>query len=91
MGADGKAAAAAAAAGSPTDRKTARERARSKVLGDAATGQSIAAQDGGNRVTSVARALGGDGGGMGVLFPILLGLTLSLALAVGVGRLLRRG
>ena len=91
MGADGKAAAAAAAAGSPTDRKTAREREKRKVLGDSATGESIATQTSGDRVTSVARALGGDGGGMGVLFPILLGLTLSLALALGIGRMLRRG
>ena len=91
LGSDGKAAAAAAAAGSPTDRATARRRENSKVLGDSATGTSIAAQSDGDRVTSVARALGGDGGGMGVLFPIVLGLTLSLALALGIGRLLRRG
>lgn len=90
-GADGKAAAAIAAAGSPTDRKTARQREKSEVLGEAATGTSIAAQSSGDRATSVARALGGDGGGMGVLFPIVLGLTLSLALALGIGRLLRRG
>ncbi len=91
-GSDGKAAAAAAAAGSPTDRKTARQREKADLLGDAATGTSIAASpNSGDRATSVARALGGDGGGMGVLFPILLGLTLSLALALGIGRLLRRG
>ena len=92
MGADGKAAATAAAAGSPTDLKTARQRAKSKPLGDAAPGKtSIAAQTGGgDRVKSVARALGGDGGGMGLLFPILLGATLSLAVAVAVGRFLRR-
>ena len=91
MGSDGKAAAAAAAAGSPTDRRTAREREKTGVLGKSATGQSIAAQSSGDRATSVVRALGGDGGGMGVLFPILLGLTLSLALALGIGRMLRRG
>jgi len=90
-GSDGKAAAAVAAAGSPTDRKTARAREKADLLGEAATDTSIAAQSSGDRTTSVARALGGDGGGMGVLFPVLLGLTLSLAVALGVGRLLRRG
>ncbi len=94
LGADGKAAAAAAAAGSPTTQKAARDRTRSKPLRDSEVdgGTSIATESGGgDRVTSVARALGGDGGGMGLLFPILLGLTLSLALALGIGRMLRRG
>ena len=91
LGPDGEAAAAAAAAGSPTDRKTARQHQKSQPLGGAANGESIAAQSSGDRATSVARALGGDGGGMGVLFPILLVLTLGLALTLAVARTLRRG
>ena len=80
----------AAASGSTTDRKTARERGKGGVLGDSATGKSITAQSSGDRVTGVARALGGDGGGMGLLFPILLGATLSLAVVVALGRRRRR-
>ena len=91
LGPDGEAAAAAAAAGSPTDATTARQRHKSEPLGGASNGESIAAQGGGDPVSSVARALGGDGGGMGLLFPILLGLTLILALSLAIARKLRRG
>jgi hypothetical protein len=91
LGPDGEAAAAAAAAGSPTDRKTARQRQKSEPLGGAANSESIAAQSSGDRATSVARALGGDGGGMGVVFPIVLVLTVGLALTLVVARKLRRG
>jgi hypothetical protein len=76
LGADGRAAAEVAAAGAPTKDK-------GKVLGDsAAKGQSIAAQDGSGRVGSIASALAGDGGGMGLLFPLLLVGTLVAAVAV---------
>ena len=91
LGSDGEAAAAAAAAGTATDGPTVRQRQKSQSHGGASNGESIAAAGGGDRVTSVARALGGDGGGMGLLFPILLGLTLMLALAFTVARKLRRG
>jgi hypothetical protein len=76
LGADGRAAAQVAAAGAPAKVKD-----NGKVLGDR-EGQSIAAQDGGGRAQSIASALAGDGGGMGLLFPLLLAGTLVTAVAV---------
>ena len=90
LGADGKKAAELAAAGAPTDRATARKRAKGDVLGDGAQeGKSIAG-DGGGRVGTIATALSGEGGGMGLLFPLLLGGTLAAALALFAARRIAR-
>lgn len=90
LGTDGKKAAQLAAAGAPTDRATARKRAKSDVLGsEAEQGKSIAS-DGGDRVGTIATALSGEGGGMGLLFPLLLGGTLAAALALFAARRVSR-
>jgi opacity protein-like surface antigen len=91
LGADGRKAAELAAAGAPTDRKTARKRAKGRVLGEQAEqGKPITAAGGGGRVGTIATALSGEGGGMGLLFPLLLGGTLVLALALVIGRRIAR-
>lgn len=90
LGTDGKKAAQLAAAGAPTDRATARKQAKSDVLGsEAQQGKSIAS-DGGDRVGTIATALSGEGGGMGLLFPLLLGGTLAAALALFAARRVSR-
>lgn len=90
LGADGKKAAQLAAAGAPTDRATARKRAKGDALGsEAKQGKSIAG-DGGGRVGTIATALSGEGGGMGLLFPLLLGGTLAAALALFAARRVSR-
>jgi hypothetical protein len=92
LGADGKAAATAAAAGSPTTAKAARDRARKRSANESklTESSSIATQTSGNEVTSVARALSGEGGGVGIVLPAFLVLSLVVALGVGARRLLRR-
>jgi hypothetical protein len=87
LGADGKQAAALAAAGAPTDRATARKRDKGSVLGtEADKGKSIASAGGGGRVGTIATALSGEGGGMGLLFPLLLGGALVAAVALLAAR-----
>ena len=90
LGADGKKAAQLAAAGAPTDRATARKQAKGDVLGsETEQGKSIAG-DGDGRVGTIATALSGEGGGMGLLFPLLLGGTLAAALALFAARRVSR-
>jgi hypothetical protein len=87
LGPDGRAAAKVAAAGAP----------HKSVGGGTASdspaenGRSIAAGDSGGRVGSIASALAGDGGGMGLLFPLLLVGTSVVAVALlGARRASRR-
>jgi hypothetical protein len=92
LGPDGRATAAAAAAGAPAP-QTPAQRAKGGTLGGTAKngGRSIAATDGGGRVSSIATALTGQGGGMGLLFPLVLGGTLAGAVVLlGARRVSRR-
>jgi hypothetical protein len=91
LGSDGKKAAELAAAGAPTDRATARKRDKSRVLGtQTEPGKSIASDGGGGRVGTIATALSGEGGGMGLLFPLLLAGTLAAAIALLAARRISR-
>jgi hypothetical protein len=92
LGSDGRAAAAIAAAGAPAP-PTPAQRAKGAALGATARqkGRSIAATEGGGRAGSIATALTGHGGGMGLLFPLLLGGTLAGAVVLlGARRLTPR-